>query len=166
MSRRDQIKMTDDEVRAYIEAGRDLHMATIGPDGAPHMVTMWYGLVDGNFAVWTYGKSQKVLNLQRDPRITCLLADGDTYSTLRGVQVVGRAELLHDPEDVARIGEAVHVRNAHRFGDVEIPAPQGGTEVDEGTRDVLRVMGAKRVGIVVHPDQVVSWDHGKLGGTY
>jgi len=159
--------MTDDEVAAFLDEARDLQIATVGPDGAPHLVTMWYGLEDGRPVFWTYAKSQKVLNLRRDPRITVLIADGDSYNTLRGVSMTGHAEIRDDPDEVAAVGEAVHRRNAHRFGDVRLAdQPPGEAEIDSGTRDMLRVMGAKRVGIVVHSETTASWDHRKLGGTY
>jgi len=156
--------MTDAEVEQFLGEARDLHVATIGPDGAPHMVTMWYGIVDGKIAFWTYGKSQKVRNLERDPRLTVLVADGDQYSELRGIQIQGRARILHDPDDVGAIGEAVYSRNAPRFGDVRFEGRD--FEFDDDTRAAVRAMGAKRVGIVVEPDHVVTWDHRKLGGIY
>lgn len=157
--------MTEEEVGQLLEEARDLHMATIGRDGTPHLVTMWYGLVDGKPVVWTYAKSQKVRNLRRDPRITALVAGGDSYATLRGVMIRGRARLVEDPEGVLEIAEAVHRRNAHRFGGVQV-TPEGGSPIDAATREALRVMSAKRVGIVIEPGEVVSWDHRKLGGNY
>lgn len=164
MSRRDQIKMTDEEVRRLLEEGRDLHIATVGPDGAPHLVTMWYGLVDGQIGFWTYSKSQKVRNLERDSRITVLVSAGDQYSNLRGVQIKGRAHIRRDPDDVVAVGERVHARNATNFG--EVRAADGRFEMDEGTREVLRQMSQKRVAVIVEPEEVVSWDHRKLGGVY
>lgn len=164
MSRRDQIRMSDAEIEQFLDDGRDLHIATIGPDGAPHMVTMWYGLLDGRIVFWTYGKSQKIRNLQRDPRITALLSDGDAYGELRGISIRGKGRIVEDPDAVADIGEAVYARNARRFGDVR--AGDGRFEFDDDTRAVVRQMGAKRFGVVLEPDSIVSWDHRKLGGVY
>ena len=152
MSRRDQIRMTDEEVAAFLEGGKTLQVATIGPEGAPNLVAMWYAVVDGKCAFWTYGKSQKVVDLRRDDRITCLVEDGDRYSELRGVELRGRGEIVEDRAAIDRIGEAVAAKYTG--------------PVDDNVRAGLAVVGAKRVGIVVHPDRVISWDHHKLGGAY
>lgn len=162
MSRRDQIRMTDDEVREFLDGERTVHLATIGPDGAPHLTTLWYGLVDGKIAVWTYAKSQKVRNLQRDPRITALVEAGDRYAKLRGVQIRGVARLSSERDDVMRVAEAVYARNGDRFGAVQYQ----GEALDEGSRQALEAMSAKRVAIVVEPEHVVTWDHAKLQGAY
>lgn len=162
MSRRDQILMTDAEVASFLDEQRTVHLGTVGPDGAPHLITMWYGLVDGKIAVWTYRKSQKVKNLERDSRITALVESGDSYSTLQGVMIKGRAAMSADTEQVMRVAEALYLRNGDRFGDVQFQ----GESLDQGTRDALTQMSAKRLAIVIEPDEVVSWDHRKLGGTY
>jgi PPOX class probable F420-dependent enzyme len=154
VSRRDQIKMTDDEMRAFLEAGRDLHVASINADGTPHLVTMWYGVDDaGRVAFWTYAKSQKIVNLRRDPRLTVLVATGDRYEELRGVSINGTAELVDDPDEVARYGEQVYERY---WGPLD----------DDTVREGVRAMGSKRVVVVVKPEKVTSWDHAKLGGAY
>jgi PPOX class probable F420-dependent enzyme len=150
--RRDAIKMSDEEIRAFLEAGRDLQVASINADGTPHLVTMWYGMHDGEIAFWTYGKSQKVVNLRRDPRLSVLVATGDRYETLKGVSISGRAEIVDDPEEVLRYGEAVYERY---WG-----------PINDAARDGVRAMGAKRVVIVVKPEKTLSWDHGRLGGAY
>ena len=151
-SRRDAIKMSDDEVRAFLAAGRDLQVASINADGTPHLVTMWYVVRDGEIAFWTYAKSQKVVNLRRDPRLTVLVATGDVYEQLKGVSITGRAELVEDPDDVLRYGEAVYERY---WG-----------ELNDTAREGVRAMGTKRVVIVVKPEKVTSWDHSKLAGAY
>jgi PPOX class probable F420-dependent enzyme len=153
MSRRDQIRMTDDEVRAFLESGRSLQVASINRDGTPHLVTMWYAIQGGKVAFWTYGKSQKVLNLRRDPRLTVLVESGDVYEELRGVSIAGRATVVDDPAEVIRVGEAVYER-------------YWGPITSDAVRDGVRAMGSKRAVIVVEPEKVVSWDHGKLGGAY
>ena len=153
MSRRDQIRMTDDEIRAFLEEGRDLQVASLNADGSIHLVTMWYAVRDGEVAFWTYAKSQKVVNLRRDPRLTVLVATGDKYEELKGVSIVGRAELVEDREEVVRYGEAVYERY---WGPLD----------NDTVREGVRAMGAKRVVIVVKPEKTVSWNHAKLGGTY
>lgn len=153
MSRRDQIRMADAEVQAYLESGRDLQVASIGADGAPHLVTMWYVVRDGALSFWTYAKSQKVVNLRRDPRISVLVSSGATYEELRGVSIQGTAEIVDDPEAVLECGLAIYER-------------YWGPVTSDLERDGVRAMGAKRVVIVVRPETVVSWDHGKLAGAY
>jgi PPOX class probable F420-dependent enzyme len=150
--RRDAIKMSEEEMRAFLEAGRDLQVASINADGTPHLVTMWYVMRDGEVAFWSYAKSQKVVNLRRDPRLTVLVATGEVYEQLKGVSISGRAELVEDPEDVLRYGEAVYERYWGRLNDT--------------AREGVRAMGAKRVVIVVKPERIMSWDHSKLGGAY
>ncbi len=151
-SRRDAIKMTDEEIAALLEAGRDLQVASINADGTPHLVTMWYGMRDGEVAFWTYAKSQKVVNLRRDPRLTVLVATGEQYEQLKGVSIAGRAEIVDDTDEVLRYGEAVYERY---WGPINDTAREG-----------VRAMGAKRVVIVVKPEKTLSWDHSKLGGAY
>jgi PPOX class probable F420-dependent enzyme len=150
--RRDAIKMSDDEISAFLEAGRDLQVASINVDGTPHLVTMWYAMQDGEIAFWTYGKSQKIINLRRDPRLTVLVATGEVYEQLKGVSIQGQAEVVDDPDDVLRYGEAVYERYWGPLNDM--------------VREGVRAMGAKRVVIVVKPDKILSWDHSKLGGSY
>jgi PPOX class probable F420-dependent enzyme len=152
-SKRSAISMTDDEVRAYLEEQRVLNVATIGPSGHPHLVAMWFAVVDGQVAFWTFGKSQKVLNLRRDPKITCLVESGDTYSQLRGVELVGTARIVDDYDLVLRIGTAVGAKySVGAASDASMALAAG--------------QARKRLGIVVDVERVVSWDHTKLGGAY
>ncbi len=116
MSQRDQIRMTEQEIAQFLAQGRTLSVATINPDGAPHLVAMWYALIDGKIAFWTYRKSQKAANLRRDPRLTCMLESGDAYEELRGVQIHGVARLIEDAEQVREVGEAIYRRNASADG--------------------------------------------------
>jgi PPOX class probable F420-dependent enzyme len=153
VSRRDQITMSDAEAQAFLEAGRDLQVASINADGTPHLVTMWYVVHDGEVAFWTYSKSQKIVNLRRDPRLTVLVATGEKYEELKGVSIVGRAELVDDRDDVLAYGERIYERY---WGPID----------NDVVRDGIRTMGAKRVVVVVKPETVVSWDHSKLGGAY
>lgn len=151
-SRRDAIKMGGEEIREFLATGRDLQVASINADGTPHLVTMWYAMRDGEIAFWTYGKSQKILNLRRDPRLSVLVATGDVYEQLKGVSIQGQAEIVEDPDDVLRYGEAVYERYWGPLNDT--------------VREGVRAMGAKRVVIVVKPEKILSWDHSKLGGAY
>jgi hypothetical protein len=113
---------------------------------------MWYGFVDGKPAFWTFGRSQKIRNLERDPKITVLVETGEAYEELQGVELVGRATLVRDHDGVMAIGRSVFDRYIAPWTDEMQPA--------------LEQTGAKRVGVIVEVDRVVSWDHRKLGGTY
>jgi len=152
MSRRDLIKMTDDEVRAFLDGRHTMNVATLGPDRQIHLVAMWYGFLDGAPAFWTYGKSQKIANLRRDPRITCLMESGESYSELKGVELVGTGTVLDDRETVLAVGRSVYERYTGPFEGTMLP--------------VLEQMGAKRVAVRIEVAKLVSWDHAKLGGTY
>jgi len=153
-SRRQQIVMTDDEVAAYLDEQRVLNVATIGPTGHPHLVAMWFAMVDGRPAFWTFGKSQKVVNVRRDPRITALVESGDTYSELRGVELVGSARLVEAYDQVVAIGSAV----AQKYQGAAATSPEGLAFIEAQAR--------KRIGVVIDVDHVVSWDHTKLAGAY
>ncbi len=152
MNRRDLIRMTDEEIHAFLEEQRTLQVATIDHDGFPHLVAMWYTLIDNELAFWTYTKSQKAVNLRRDPRLTCLVEAGERYDELRGVQIKGQAVLKDDRETVQRLGEAIWERYTG--------------PLNEHTRPMVEAQAAKRVAIVVKPLEIVSWDHRKLGGSY
>ena len=152
-SKRSVISMTDDEVRAYLEEQRVLNVATIGPRGHPHLVAMWFAVVDDQVAFWTFGKSQKVVNLRRDPKITCLVESGDTYSQLRGLELVGTARIVEDYDHVLRIGTAVGAK--YSVGDAS-----------DASMALAAGQARKRLGIVVDVERVVSWDHTKLSGAY
>src|SRR5262245_50118697 len=151
-SRRDQIKMTPDELDAFLNERQTMNVATIGPTGHPHVVAMWYGFVDGKPAFWTFGKSQKIVNLRRDPRITALVEDGETYGELRGAELVGTARVVEDPAEIYAIGAAV----AERY-----TGP-----VTESSRSFIEAQATKRLGVVIDVERVVPWDHRKLGRTH
>ena len=110
MSRRDQIRMTDDEVDEFLQGRHTLNVATYNHDGTIHLVAMWYGFVDGDIAFETFAKSQKVQNLRRDSRITVLVEDGDQYENLRGVEMVGTAEIVEDHETIMEVARGVLTR--------------------------------------------------------
>ncbi len=152
MSRRDQIRMSDAEVDEFLEGRHTMNVASINHDGTIHLVAMWYGFLDGIPAFWTYGKSQKILNLRRDPRITCLVETGDVYEELKGAELVGKGVVIEDQDTVQAIGRNVYERYWGELND----AAAGG----------VAAMGAKRFAVRIEVDNVVSWDHSKLGGTY
>jgi len=152
MSRRDQIRMTPEEIEAYLAGRHTMNVASFNHDGTIHLVAMWYAVLDGDPVFWTYGRSQKIKNLERDPRITVLVESGDEYAELRGVELVGQATVLRDKADIMAIGEAVYERY---FGPV----------TDE-TRPFVELTGAKRLGVRIDVERAVSWDHRKLDGAY
>jgi PPOX class probable F420-dependent enzyme len=152
MSRRDQIRMTDDEVREYLDGRHSLNVGTYNHDGTIHLVAMWYAMDDGDVVFWTYGKSQKILNIERDPRMTCLVETGDVYEELRGVELVGTGEVITDWDEIWKIGVAVSERYI--------------MPVTEESKPFIEAAGRKRYGVRMKVDKIVSWDHGKLGGTY
>src|SRR3979411_1819807 len=110
MSRRSQINMTSEEVQIFLQEQRTLQVATIDHDGYPHRIAMWYVLHEGQIVFWTYARSQKAINLRRDPRLTCLVEAGERYEELRGVQIKGQAAINDEPATVQRIGEAIWER--------------------------------------------------------
>lgn len=151
--RRDKIKMSDDEIWPFIEEQKSLQVATLNRDGSPHLTTLWFAVVDGEICFETYTKSQKIVNLERDPRISVLLEDGDSYDQLRGVSLSGRAELHKDPEVVHRYASRVLVRN-----NPDVPK--------DAMEEAAKTLANKRTAVVIKPEKIVSWDHRKLGGSY
>jgi PPOX class probable F420-dependent enzyme len=146
---RSKIVMTDDEVTAFIDRSRTCTMATIGPTGQPHLVAMWYAVVDGQVWFETKAKSQKVANLKRDDRITVSIESGLTYDTLRGVALEGRATVVDDADALWKVGVSVWERYTGPYTDEMKP--------------FVEVMLNKRVAVRVDVDRVRSWDHTKLG---
>ncbi len=145
--------MTDDEVAEFLRGRHVMNIATFGPDGNIHLIAMWYGFHGEHAAFETFAKSQKVLNLRRDPRITVLVEDGEEYDKLRGVEMVGRAIVHDDPDILMRVARTV----VERYFDVPDP-----DDIDA----VAAGLASKRVAIEIVPEKIVSWDHNKLGGTY
>jgi len=148
VNQRERVAMTAEEVAAMLAGSSKLQLATINRDGTVHLVTMYYVLLDGQIAFWTYRSSQKARNIARDPRVTCLVEAGDEYFDLRGVQVAGTARCVADPAGVLDIGRRI----AARMGGV--PA--------EALEDYVTHAARKRLGYVVEPARVISWDHRKL----
>jgi PPOX class probable F420-dependent enzyme len=148
-NQRSQITMSDEDIAAYIEERRTVTMATVGPNGFPHLVAMWYGVVDGKIWFETKAKSQKVQNLRRDDRITCMLEDGLTYNELRGVSIEGRGVIVDDPDALWKVGVSVWERYNGPY--------------TEEAKPLVEFMLHKRVAVRVDPERVRSWDHHKLG---
>ncbi len=151
--RRDQVAMSEDEIWPFIESQKTVQFASIGRDGTPHLVPLWFGIVDGEIVLETFTKSQKVKNLERDPRATLLFEDGETYEALKGVQIRARVELHQDVDTVHRLHVAVLLRNTPELG-------------EEVIRKASAAMAPKKTAIVVKPEKFITWDHSKLGGIY
>jgi PPOX class probable F420-dependent enzyme len=153
-SRRDQIKLSPEDVAAFLDTERVMNVATNGPDGWPHVTALWYVMRGTDPWTWTYAKSQKVRNLERDDRATTLVESGNEYAELKGVMLRTRA---HIERDIDRILE---------FAAELFAKYQGADSVNDDMREVLRGQAAKRVAIRFEVVETVSWDHSKLGGTY
>jgi PPOX class probable F420-dependent enzyme len=151
-SRRSQIELTDEELRAFLAEKMVMQCATNGPRGLPHMVALWFVPDGGELRGWTYAKSQKARNLERDPRATLGLEDGVRYHELRGVMFECDVELERDPARVERFGLELFERYA------------GG--LNDEIRAMVAKQAQKRVGLTFVPTRTVSWDHRKLGGVY
>ena len=153
---RDRVRMTPAEVTQLLASCRKVQLATLSPDGWPHLVTMYYTLLDGKITFWTYRTSQKALNLSRDPRISCLVETGEAYFDLRGVQVQGVVATITDPDEVYRIGLAI--------GDV-VGGGTAGSEASlpgDAINEYVANAARKRYAYIVEPRRVISWDHTKL----
>jgi len=158
LSRRDQIRMTPAELKKYLAEAQTIIITTIGPNGYPHPMPMWYGVEDdGTVVMTTFTKSQKIRNIERDPRCSLLVESGTQYSELRGVVIYGKAELVTDHEEKLGILARVTLKNQGGAGNAPNP---------EALRNALQGTVPKRTGIRIRPDKIVSWDHRKLGGVY
>ena len=155
---RDRVQMSDAEVEAMLAGHRKVQLATINPDGFPHVVTMYYTLVDDKIAFWTYRTSQKALNLARDPRISCLVESGEAYFDLRGVQIQGTVATITDPDAVLKIGRAIGEVLAGSL------AGESGGAAGDAITDYVVSAARKRYAYIVEPVKVISWDHAKLVG--
>jgi len=152
VKQRDQVAMSAEETAAFLLGGRKVQLATNGQDGFPHLVTMYYVMSGGRITFWTYRKSQKALNLERDPRISCLVEDGAEYFDLRGVLVQGTARRIDDHEQIAAIGRQITA---------VIGGAMAGAEAVALTQYVEHA-ARKRYGYSVQPSKIISWDHTKL----
>jgi PPOX class probable F420-dependent enzyme len=148
VNRRSEITMSPEEIDAFLRHERTTTMCSMHPDGSIHAVAMWYGFLDGVLTVETKAKSQKVQNLKRDPRLTFLVEAGERYEELRGVELVGKARVIDDPDQIWKLGISVWERYVGPY--------------DESQRDGLAMMLNKRVLVTIDVDRIVSWDHRKL----
>jgi PPOX class probable F420-dependent enzyme len=155
MSRRDLIKLSEDELLELLNSERIAIVSSIGPRGWPHSMPMWFVPRDGEIWIWTYAKSQKVRNLERDPRATVLIETGHEYGELRGATVEAEAEIHRDFETVIGFAEELTLRYA-----------EGISSIDGDAKAALEAQAPKRVAIHFKPLRIASWDHRKLGGTY
>ncbi|MGN7778878.1 pyridoxamine 5'-phosphate oxidase family protein [Mycolicibacterium sp. 22603] len=149
INQRSKIVMSDEEIAEFIDHSRTATMATVLPNGRPHLVAMWYAVLDGEIWFETKAKSQKAVNLRRDPTITVMIEDGHTYDTLRGVSIDGTAEIIDDPETNLRVGISVWERYTGPYSDEVKP--------------FVEQMMNNRVCVRVVPGRTRSWDHRKLG---
>jgi PPOX class probable F420-dependent enzyme len=153
--RRAEIQLSPAEQRELLEAERVIVVSTLGPRGWPHSMPLWYVPRNGEIWIYTYAKSQKVRNLERDPRATLLAETGHEYGELRGVEIEAEAEIHHDPDTVFELARELTMRYA---GD--------GVAMDDTAVEVLRAQARKRVAVRFAPMRVATWDHRKLGGLY
>ena len=158
MARQD-ISMTPEEVRAFLEAGRTLQVASLHRDGRPHLVPMWYVVEDGRVVFRSFTRSQKILNLQRDPRLSVLLERGEAYAELQGVMIEGRARLIDDPAYVL----ALYGRMAAKYA---MLGPEPRALPPDELATAFGRYAAKNTAVVVDPTRTTSWDHTRLGGSY
>ncbi|MGX1810041.1 PPOX class F420-dependent oxidoreductase [Nocardia sp. NPDC055321] len=149
VNQRAQITMSDLEIAEFLQRSRIANLATLGPAGTPHLTAMWYGLINGEIWFETKAKSQKAVNLRRDPRVTILVEAGDTYDQLRGVSIEGRAEIIDDADALFQVGISVWERYTGPYS--------------EEMKPFVEQMLNKRIAIRIVPGRVRSWDHRKLG---
>jgi PPOX class probable F420-dependent enzyme len=159
MARKD-ITMTDTEIAAFLSEGaKVLQLATIGKDGAPHQAPMWFTMDDGKIVFRSFTKSQKIVNLMRDPRLSVLVEAGDGYAQLQGVMIRGTATLVTDPAYVLKIYGALAARYA-MVGDEPVEMD------DQSLENAFGRFAPKNTAVIVEPTKITSWDHRKLGGAY
>jgi PPOX class probable F420-dependent enzyme len=155
VSRRDQIKLSEGELLELLELERIAVVTSLGPRGWPHSMPMWFVPRQGEVWVWTYAKSQKVRNLERDPRATVLVETGHEYGELRGAMIEAEAEIHRDFETVLGFAEELTLRYA-----------EGISSVEGDAKAALEAQAPKRVALRFRPLRTASWDHRKLGGVY
>jgi PPOX class probable F420-dependent enzyme len=153
--KRDQIRMSDEDVARFLDEERVMSVSTNGKDGWPHLMALWYVMRNGEPWIYTYAKSQKVRNLEDDPRATLMVESGFEYQELRGVMMKTIAELHHDVGTVALLAEELFRRYSAHSGDI-----------GDDMREMFRRQAEKRVAIRFRVEHTTSWDHAKLGGAY
>ena len=153
------ISMTAEEVTAFLNETSILQVATIGRDGAPHLAPMWFVMEGDTIVFRSFSRSQKIVNLERDPRLTVLAEDGDVYAELRGVMIQGQARLVDDPDYVlALYGHLAAKYTLIGDGPVELS--------EEELEAAFGRAASKNTAVIVEPTAVASWDHRKIGGGY
>jgi PPOX class probable F420-dependent enzyme len=155
VSRRDQITLSPEEQAELLDEERVVVVSSLGPRGWPHSMPMWFTVRDGEIWIWTYAKSQKVKNLERDPRATLLIETGEEYVELRGMQIEAEAEIIRDPDLVLEFGKDLTIRYSKGIDTIEGDAAEA-----------MQAQAAKRVAIRFTARRTATWDHRKLGGTY
>jgi len=155
VSRRDQIKLSGPELEELLAEERVVVVSSLGPRGWPHAMPLWFVVREGEVWIWTYAKSQKVRNLERDPRATLLLEAGHSYQELRGAMIEAEAVLHRDFETVLGFAEELTLRYG---GDI--------SSLGADARAALEAQAPKRVAIQFQPRRTATWDHRKLGGAY
>ena len=155
--RRDQIRMTDAEIRDFLHSHKTIILCSIGPDGVPHPMPMWF-VADDDFVISmaTFRGTQKILNLRREPRVSLLVESGREYSKLKGVVIYGTAELSEDTDAIIATLVAASQKETREI-DAETRAA-----MSEG----MKKTASKRILIRVKPERIISWDHSKLQGVY
>ena len=148
-NQRSQIQLTDDEIAEFVAQSRTATMATVGADGQPHLVAMWFALIDGQLWFETKAKSQKAVNLRRDGRISVLIESGDTYDSLKGVSFEGQGVIVDDADALWQVGVSIWERYTGPY--------------TEEMRPFVEIMLNKRVAVRVDVTRTRSWDHRKLG---
>lgn len=146
--------MTPGEIRAFLAEPRNAVLSTLDRDGGPHAAAMWFVPGEQEVLMWTYAKSQKAVNLRRDPRCSLLVEDGLAYDELRGVLIQGSARLIETYDEIVGIGRAL-------FG--RYTSPETGNDIPDGPRAAIEQQAHKRVGVAVPMARLASWDHRKLG---
>ena len=150
-NQRDRIRLTDTEAESFLRQARTLVLATNGHDGSPHLVAMWYAVKDGELLMTTYGKSQKAVNIGRDPRASVLIESGEQYNRLKGLMLRGRASIVQDVKFTAEVLTLVG-------------AKMSGVAVSPEQQKTLETQAQKRVVIRFRPEKFASWDHSKMAG--
>jgi len=159
MARKD-ITMNEVEIQEFLSSGaKILQLATIGKDGSPHLAPMWFVLDDGKIVFRSFTKSQKIVNLMRDPRLTVLVEAGHAYAELQGVMIKGTAKLVTDPDYVLKAYGGLAARYP-MVGDTPVDLDDNALEAAFGR------FASKNTVVVVEPAKITSWDHTKLGGAY
>lgn len=152
VKQRNKIVMSQEEIDEFLQGRHSMTMSTLNADGSIHSIAMWYGFIDGCIGIESKAKAQKVLNLRRNPNLTVLVEDGETYETLRGVTLIGKAEIIEDPDRMFELGISVFDRYMAPY--------------TEEMRGAVEMMLHKRVVVKLNVERTISWDHRKLGGGY